>query len=444
MAIHKLKPAFVETVTRHGVYSDGGGLYLRVQGTSKSWIFRFARSRFGGSGETEMGLGAVHTINVHDARELARQCRAQLLQGVNPLQARKSDQLERQLAAARDMTFGFCAADYFAHMGKTKWEPTTHALAKRRFEKYVLPKLQNIPISAIDHLQIEEVLRPIWESIPTQASIIRQHIEAVFDRATAKCYRVGDNPASLKGPLGVLMPSISEIHTVEHLPSLPYQKIGAFMAQLRSYKGIKTAATMAAVQLEFIILTAVRGGETHEMQWSEIDWENRLWTCPAQRTKLKKEHHIVPLSEPALAILEKMRTLQKEAGVEFSEFVFVRALPLGEIYHDKKRQHRQRELACVSLPDGSASRLLYRSLGRTDITLHGFRTTFSSWANDHGYEREAIEMALGHKVGNKVERIYSRDATRLQQRRILMEDWGKHCGRIEPAPGEIIPFRQAK
>jgi integrase len=285
---------------------------------------------------------------------------------------------------------------------------------------------------------------------------VRIHLEAIIDRATARGYRIGDNPASLKGPLGVLLPQIGDVHTPQHLASLPYQEIGAFVAQLKTCRPIKTASKMAVEQLLFVILTAVRVGETHQMRWTEIDWENRLWNCPWERTKTGKKtrkDHVVPLSEAAFAILTKLQALQKEAGLELDfqagikrDFVFVRALPHPDcpIYYNKKRRLRQRELASVPLPRSAAVLLLQRSLGRKDITVHGFRTTFSSWANDMGcYDREVIEMALDHAIGNQVERIYSRDAQRLEQRRKLMEDWGRYCTQSRQ-PADVIQISASK
>jgi hypothetical protein len=134
MAIHRLKPAFVDKVERAGVYADGGGLYLQVGegGGAKSWVFRYSRARFGKLGEAHMGLGPLHTISLADARELARQCRQQLLRGIDPIEARKSERLAKQLEAAKNLTFAECAKDYLAFMSRT-WKPRS---AFPKFESY--------------------------------------------------------------------------------------------------------------------------------------------------------------------------------------------------------------------------------------------------------------------------------------------------------------------
>jgi integrase len=192
---------------------------------------------------------------------------------------------------------------------------------------------------------------------------------------------------------------------------------------------------LAAFILQFTILTAVRASQARYIRWNEIDLPNKLWTCPWQRTKTgrkTKKPHLIPLSKPATTILETMDEERKVSGIP-SEFVFAHGRAFAGVGSWEGKP----------LNAHSVNRYLQRISDRTDITVHGFRTTFSSWANDHNFPRETIEMALDHVIGNEVERIYARDATRLEQRRQLMEAWAEHCSRTEPLPGDVIPFRQA-
>ena len=199
--------------------------------------------------------------------------------------------------------------------------------------------------------------------------------------------------------------------------------MAAFIAEVQNFKAVKTAAWMAGQQLTFGILTGVRPGEMFKMRWAEINWQERIWDCPGDRTKgkrAKKPDHQVPLSEPALALLKNLLDLQKQARLE-PEFVFVRALPrpAHQIYYDKQRLQRQRELANVPLPKSAAVLLLQRTLGRKDITVHGSATnSFRSWAKEvwtpnKVWSRNDAEEALSHKVEGKTESIYTRDAKRL-------------------------------
>jgi integrase len=500
MAIHRLKLRDVERATRAGMYSDGLGLYLQVGegGDAKSWIFRYSRSRFGKSGDAHMGLGPTHTVSLDEARELARTLRQQLLNGIDPLEARKADRLAKRLEASKHVTFAECAADYIAHKSRT-WRATTTRQAKRAISKHLNPAFKDLPITEMNHLQLHKVLEPMWTSQPPWARTVLIHLKGIFDRAKAKGFRPGDNPASLEGPLGLLLHDIRDIHTVQHHDSLPYQEVGALMARLRTPPEKPTAYTLAeaaeatgidrsAIQraiydgrlpaqknpgikfgapwfvepdelfklyprknapaarprmplssyiLQFVILTAVRFGQVQRMRWDECDLPNKLWTCPWQRTKngrKTKKPHLIPLSEPAIKILEQMREEQKTSGVP-SEFVFA---------HGRAFTAGYGALEGKPVSDNAVRDHLRRHCDRPDVTIHGFRASFSSWANDNNFPRDCIEMALDHLIGNQVERIYARDAQRLDQRRRLMESWAEYCGRAEPLPGDVIPFRQAK
>jgi integrase len=297
---------------------------------------------------------------------------------------------------------------------------------------------------------VEQVLKPIWHK--STGSHVHGHLEAIIHRATANLHRVGDNPASLKGPLGTLLHAVDEIRVVKHHASLPYQEIGAFIVELQAYKVRKMSSVIIVDLIQFIILTAVRSGQAREMRWSELDEDFSLWTCPWQRTKTGKKtktDHLVPLSEPARAVLKRMRDIQSESDTEI-EFVFPQNVPHGSIWSSHmpqnwRQQRHLRQIASAKKPLSIAApvNFLKYTLDRKGLTVHGFRTTFSTWANEHNYPREAIEMALDHKVGNDVEKTYNK-AQRLEQRRKLMEAWAEFCGRAEPLPAEVIPIRQAK
>ena len=446
MAIHRLKAIFVDRVTRAGMYADGAGLYLQVGngGGAKSWIFRYSRVRFGRPCEAHMGLGPTHTISLHDAREMAKECRRKLLQGLDPMETRKSDRLAKQLDAAKQVTFAFCAEEYCDYKLKT-WARSTAKSAARAIHMYLYPKLEKVPISAITSLQVEQVIKPLWEKKTPTAVAVRMHLEAILDRAKAKGFRTGDNPASLKGPLGVLLPDIQQVHIVKHRASLPYQEIATFVRSLRAYKSRKLSSgtSISAALLQFIILTAVRVSEARGMCWSEIGWNDKLWTCPWQRTKTGKKtrkDHLVPLSNPAIAILKGMQATQSEYGIE-SNFVFLHGQLQDKIGQARRIAQGGWQLADTVVSSQGIINFLQRRMGRKDLTVHGFRSTFSSWANDAGFQREDIEMALDHVIGNQVERIYARDAQRLESRKRLMHAWGEYCEGAEPFNAKVIPMR---
>src|SRR5205823_1299097 len=135
---------------------------------------------------------------------------------------------------------------------------------------------------------------------------------------------------------------------------------------------------VAARALEFSILTAPRTGEVIGATWPEIDWKGRLWTVPAERMKAAQEHK-VPLSDAVMSILAEMLKVRQ------NEFVF----PGGK----------------AGRPISNMAMLMaLRRMGRGDLTVHGFRSTFKDWASDcTGFQREIIEMALAHAISDKVE-----------------------------------------
>jgi integrase len=465
MAIHRLKHRFVDSVTRVGMYADGGGLYLQVGkgGGAKSWIFRYHPA---GRGERHMGLGPTHTISLDEARELARACRQQRLDGIDPIEARKAQKIAAQLEASKNVTFADCAATWI-ELQSRGWAPSTTKGANQVFRDHVNPKLGNIPVNKIDVRLVCEVLEPLYQKLRPTAFTARMHIAGILDWAKAKGFREGDNPASWQGPIKILLPDFYD-HTTDHHSALPFEEIGRFMASLRAYrhknkpetwsehytivrkdrggklqqqkrKRAPEGRSVPACLLEFIILTAVRSQQGVGLRWDEIDMNSKIWTCPWQRTKTGKKTktaHVIPLSEPAMAILEEMQRQQAADGTA-GEYVFVRRR--SPYIHAGVRS-----TAGSRVSIGAAYQLLRERLERPDLSVHGFRTTFSSWAKQNGYAHDVREMALDHVTGNKVERIYSRDADLLEPRRQLMEAWAAYCGRTEPLPADVIPIRQAK
>ena len=391
--IGKLTALAVAREKRPGYFGDGGGLYLQVSaGGAKSWVFRFkveGRTR-------EMGLGPLHAITLAEARDAATECRRLRFQGIDPIEARKAERQQARLEAAKGMTFRACAERYIdAH--KAGWRNPKHALQwASTLATYAYPVFGDLPVKAIDVSLVMKAIEPIWATKTETASRLRGRIESVLDWATARGYRQGENPARWRGHLDNLLPKRAKVQRVQHHPALPYSEITAFMQALRSQQG------MAALALEFLILTATRTSETINARWDEIDLAAKLWIIPAGRIKAGKEHR-VPLSAPALALLGRL------AEARTGEFVF----PGGK--------------AGKPLSTAAMTALLKR-MGRGDITTHGFRSCFRDWAAEQtNHPREVAEMALAHTIGDKVEAAYRRGDL-FEKRSLLMADWARFCG----------------
>ena len=394
----KLTALGVARLKTPGMYGDGGGLWLQVTGKgAKSWIFRFTlrgKSR-------EMGLGSAGTFSLAEARDKALACRKLCAEGLDPIEAKRAQQDEARLEAARAMTFRQCATSYIESQ-KAGWRNTKHAAQwTATLNTYAYPVFGDLPVQAIDTGFVMQALQPIWVGKPETATRVRGRIESVLDWAKTHGYRRGENPARWKGHLSNLLPKRSRVQQVEHHAALAYSQVAAFMADLSSREAV------AARALEFAILTAARTGEVIGARWSEIDLEAAEWNVPAERMKAGSAHR-VPLSQPALGILRRM------AEVRTGEFVF----PGG--WHG-------RPLSNMSML------MMLRRMGREDLTVHGFRSSFRDWASETtSFPSEVVEAALAHSIQSKVEAAYRRGDL-FQKRRELMDAWAAICSQSETA-----------
>jgi len=356
----------------------------------------------------KMGLGALHTVSLAEARDEALACRKLLREGIDPIEARKAKKAALRAETARRITFRECAQKYI-EANRVGWRNARHAAQwPSTLEAYVYPKIGDLPIDAIAIAHVMRVLEPIWTSRPETASRVRGRIERVIDWATARGYRSGENPARWRGHLESLLPARNKVAAVKHLAALPYVELPSFMHQLRSVNSVEARA------LEFAILTAARFGEVRHARWAEINFADRMWIVPAERMKRHREHR-VPLADRAVEIL---KGLPHEG-----ELIFIgrkAGKPIGP---------------------GSLLKILER-MGRGDLTTHGFRSTFRDWASDQtAYPSDMCEMALAHAVSNKVEAAYRR-GDQLEKRRRLMSEWNRFCASPERSADNVWRLRE--
>jgi integrase len=406
--LHKLSAKRVQNERAPGRYADGGGLYLQVSpSATKSWLFRYTRAGVA----REMGLGAVHTIDLVEARKRAATCRIQLLDGVDPIAARDAARAHGQIAAGRAKTFTQCAEAYIdAH--RPEWKNSKHVGQwEKTLETYVYPLIGQKPVAAVDTDHIVQVLHPIWTKKNETALRLRGRIEAVLDWATVMKYRAeGLNPARWRGHLDHLLPRVSRVARIKHHAALPFDDVPAFMVKLRQQEGI------AARALEYLILSVARTGEVLGMVWAEADLRRDVWAVPAGRMKAGREHR-VPLVPRAVEILKDMQKIRD-----------------GEVVFPGRG--REKPLSNMAL-----LKTLER-MGRDDITAHGFRSSFRDWASERtSFPREVIEMALAHAIGDKVEAAYRRGDL-FEKRRQLMNAWAQFLERPPATVTTLEPKRR--
>jgi integrase len=378
-----------------GCHADGGNLYLLVRGLSRSWVFRYV----GLDGRRKnMGLGPLQSVSLAEARKQATSLREQLKHPIkpsDPLIDRQQRLRALKAAQLHQMTFEGCANAYMkAHEGE--WKNTKHGLQwQSTLASYVYPVFGDLLVGAVDEALILKALTPIWNTKTETAKRIRGRIEAVLDWATFNKYRQGENPARWKGHLEHSLAKPSKVAKVKHHPALSYKLIAGFMSELRKRDGVGPRA------VEFLILTGARSGEVRGAKWSEVDWEQKTWVIPADRMKAEREHR-VPLSDAALILLSA------QPRIEDYELIF------------------SGTKAGTPMSDMTLTAVLKR-MGHSDITVHGFRSTFRDWAAEiSNYPHEVAEMALAHSVGNKVEASYRRGDL-LEKRFAMMNEWAEHC-----------------
>ena len=389
MLRNKLTARVVAAVEDAGYFGDGQGLYLQVtESGAKSWIQRFmlnGRAR-------HMGLGSADVISLKEARERSRAARKLLLDGIDPIDARKAQRVAEAIERNRRITFAECARRYIA-AHRAGWKNDKHAAQwTSTIDTYANPVIGDVPVADVDTELIFSVLNPIWQSKHVTADRLRARLERILDWATTSKYRQGENPARWKGHQKNLLPAMDQL--VKHHAALPYDELAGFMAALRA-KGSTTARA-----LEFTILTAARTSEVIGARPEEFDLEKAIWVVPAERMKKKKEHH-VPISPRALQIVKE----QLDAG---NDYVF-------------PGTGTGRGLSNMSMLN------LVKRIGLTDLTVHGFRSTFRDWsAEQTAYPREVCELALAHFTGDATEAAYFRGKL-MDKRRRLMAAWAKHC-----------------
>lgn len=396
----KAKPNNPRLLTKPGVHAYGDGLYLQVRNADRrTWIFRYS---LGGKARW-MGLGALDDVPLANAREAALEARKLLRAGLDPIDARKGADPVAAAPIPAIHTFEAVAGEYIA-AHEAGWRNAKHRQQwTNTLATYAFPILGAVDVADLTTDAVAGVLAPIWTTKPETASRLRGRIEAVLDYARVKGWRSGDNPATWRGNLKHLLADPTKMATVKHHAALPWREIGAFMATVAGREGV------ASLALRFAILTAARTGEVIGATWREIDLDGpdgAVWTIPGARMKAGKEHR-VPLSDAAVAILTeagKLRT-RKDAA----------ALPVFP------GQRIDRPVSNMSME------MLLRRMGRRDLTVHGFRSTFRDWvAEATDYPRELAEASLAHTLGNAVERAYQRGDL-LTKRRKLMEAWATFC-----------------
>lgn len=376
-----------------GKHEDGRGLRLvkRIDGGAQ-WVLRYTvhgRRR-------EMGLGGLADVSLKDARDIATKYRALVAKGVDPIKHREA---ERRDAARNLNRLSDIALDAFE---SRKAELKGDGSAGRWFsplELHVLPKLGGLPVTEIDQRDIRDALAPIWHEKAATAKKAADRLNIVLGHAAALGLDVDlQAVAKAKALLG------RQRHEITSIPSMPWPEVPAFYAELEE-------PTITHLALRLLILTGLRSRPIRFLRIDEIDGD--VWTVPAVNMKARvgaARDFRVPLSPQAQEIINLARAHERDGYL----FTSIRKGVIS---------------------DATMSRLMERR--GLHARPHGFRTSLRTWlAERTDAPHEVAEMMLAHTPDNKVVRTY-RQTDYLDQRRGLLERWGRFCAGVEAEVVEL-------
>lgn len=384
MALNKLTDRKVAAFKGPGRIGDGGGLWLTAQASgAKQWTLRYT---FAGK-RREMGLGSYPIVPLADGREKALEARRLAKSGIDPILDRKQ--------TAEIMSFAEAAREVH-RINLPTWRNKKHAdQFISTLETYAIPVFGDLSCTEIQPSHILEALQPIWLEKEETARRTKQRIGKVMEWCMAQGWRK-DNPV-VAASAGLP----KQAKKVKQRKSLHHAEMRAVLAAV----GGSEAAPRTKLAFECLVLTGVRSQEIRGAVWSEFNFEAGVWVIPAERMKMEREHR-VPISGSVMELLEQAR-----AESDGSDLVFAGS-KFGK-------------------PMSDATLLkLVREQG-FDVDIHGFRSTFKTWAMEEtNVDKDAIEMSLSHSIGTAVEQAYVRTDL-LERRRALMEAWAGYCGEKE-------------
>ena len=325
-----------------------------------------------------LGLGTYPIVTLAEARAAALANARAVHQGQDP---------RRQ---SRIPTFEQAAGKVHALHAPTWRSPKNAALWWSTVERFAFPVIGTKPVDRVTTGDVLRILTPIWTEKKETARKLRQRIGAVMQWAIAEGHRT-DDPA---GP--ALTAALPKNGTTpkRHHRALPHSEVADAIRRVQASR----AWPATKLLFEYIVLTACRSGEAREATWDEVNPGGRVWTVPAERMKVGKEHR-VPLSTRAVEVLREAATLRDGSGLLFPS-------PTGK-----------------PLSNMTTSKLLKET--GIDAVTHGFRTSFRTWAADNNESRDHAELCLAHAVKG-IEGSYQRSDV-LEIRRGIMQRWSDYC-----------------
>jgi len=404
--VKEMSPLEVKRISAPGLHAVGGvaGLCLWVSETgARSWILR----AMVGHKRREIGLGGFPDVSLSRAREVAREMKQRIRDGIDPVEERRAARAEVKAAQKRGITLTDAYDTYLRTKKLAELSNEKHRQQWRStFDTYVKHQLGDSMVHELTVQDLLRVLEPIWASKTETASRVRGRLEEVLTWATVSGHREGENPARWQGNLREMLAAPAKLKKEVAQPALALTDAAGWFARLGAMEGMGSRA------LEFLALTAARSGEVRGATWQEFDLKAGIWVVPASRMKTRREHR-VPLTLRMKDLLTSLPRMLR------SELVFF--APRGGQLSDMTLSAAMRRMHEAEVKAGRKGFFDQRS-GRPAVP-HGLRSTFRDWAAEMtNYPRDMAEMALAHFIGSDVERAYRR-GDMIEKRREMMVAW---------------------
>lgn len=419
------------------------GLYVQIWPSgAKSWVLR---TRYGDWAETrlkdgtiqrgrkkrEIGLGPYPDVLPGAARDKAREAKAKLEAGIDPIAEKKATQATLIAAQRRGRTFADVWKEFAAEKIKEFSTEKYRTQWPRTVEIYAIPDLGKMAVQDIGLQDILRVLTPLWDDKTVTAVKVRERVEKTLAYATVRGYRTGDNPARWRGNLDMVLSAPSKVAGAENYPALQLEDVSRWWKALQSREG------MGAKALAIQAMTATRSGAIRFATWDEIDLSSKVWTIQPgrQSSKITRSDTAkrIPLTDKMVALLEGVPRLQG------SDLVF--HAPRGGALSDATMGKVMRTIHEADLKKGGKGFVDAKT--GTQAVPHGLRSAFRTWVAERThYDGDLAEVALFHKVGSKVAQAYNR-ADQVEKRRHMMAAWGDFLNGIEPA-GNVFQIAEAE
>ncbi len=357
--------------------NDGDGLYLHIGVRGKaSWVLRYTNIKT--KKKRNMGLGSYPSVSIESARHSKNRAKYLNYKGIDPIEDRNLDSNRVKVGAI-----------FKKWCEQSKANKKSFAKMKITMEKYLISEIEDIKISDVTAVLITNILLRVEREYKIFSTVkkILMYFNQMMNFAVNygylsanPCIKVANCLSSTKGT---------------HLPSIHYNDVG---------KLIKTLADVniqdrSLFLLIWSLLTIVRPNEASGAKWSEIDEKKKVWTIPADRMKMQKEHR-VPLTDSMLKLLKKLRTITGD-----NEYLFPQS------------KNKNRPMSSQTI-----NQILKRNGYKGILVSHGFRAIACTYFYDNGYDPEVIEACLAHVTGNRTVQAYNRtDFFKLRFK--LMSHW---------------------